>query len=196
MVTPPTTIRVPWIVFDLVVAAAGGLLLWAFSVPAFALVPTLVATGVLAVAGIVWVVWLAVARPRRWRQLLGFAVAPAMVTVVVLLLATGVPLQARWAKSRDAFNQVVKALPAATAAASGDRWISIDVPSTIGGYRISCAYRVPGGVVFYEEHGSGLDDAGFAYLPDGPTASLENGSFESPTFRRLGKGWYAWTASW
>ena len=40
------------------------------------------------------------------------------------------------------------------------------------------------------------DDADFAYLPDGPNPSLENGSFESPAFKRLGGGWYSWTASW
>jgi hypothetical protein len=48
----------------------------------------------------------------------------------------------------------------------------------------------------WHEDGAFFDDAGFAYLPEGPTASLENGSFESPVFRHLGGPWYRWTASW
>lgn len=47
---------------------------------------------------------------------------------------------------------------------------------------------------FYE--GTALfDEAGFAYLPDGPTAEVQQ-SLESPTFRSLGGGWYAFTARW
>jgi len=58
------------------------------------------------------------------------------------------------------------------------------------------AYRVPGGAVFYEEHGVFIDDAGFAYLPDGPTDGLSSVGFENPQFHHLGGPWYRWTASW
>src|SRR5919108_100061 len=45
-------------------------------------------------------------------------------------------------------------------------------------------------------HWEVIDDAGFAYLPDGPDPALEAGWFESPDFHHLGGPWYAWTASW
>lgn len=75
-------------------------------------------------------------------------------------------------------------------------WHHVPAPSTFGSYRIIAAYHVPGGVVFQERNGNLFDDAGFAYLPGGPTPDLENGSFESPIFRHLGGAWYSWTASW
>jgi hypothetical protein len=50
--------------------------------------------------------------------------------------------------------------------------------------------------VTWEAIGSGLGDAGFAYLPDGPKPTLESGSFEAPSFKNLDGVWYSWTASW
>ncbi len=61
---------------------------------------------------------------------------------------------------------------------------------------MTSVWRVEGGVIFYDKVGSLFDDAGFAYLADGPSTELENGLFENPQFRSLGGGWYAWTASW
>lgn len=52
------------------------------------------------------------------------------------------------------------------------------------------------GVVFYDSVGAFIDDAGFAYLPDGPSPDMANGSFENPQWFALGNHWYAWTASW
>lgn len=66
----------------------------------------------------------------------------------------------------------------------------------LGLYQVTSVWRVEAGVLFYEKTGALSDDAGFAYLPDGPSPDVENGLFESPRFRRLGEGWYAWTASW
>ncbi|MGY0002335.1 hypothetical protein [Micromonospora sp. I033] len=50
--------------------------------------------------------------------------------------------------------------------------------------------------MFYEANGYLIDDAGFAYLPDGPSPDLETPDFESPVFKHLGGAWYSWTASW
>ncbi|WP_141715208.1 hypothetical protein [Micromonospora rhizosphaerae] len=177
-----------------VVAAGGaGCLLWAFSVPGVAVLLAAAAVAVLGVAVLLWTVGaqLSHSAGRTWPGWL--PVAPAMAVVVLALLVTGVPLRARWALSRDAFETVVAELPQRRSATGFDR---VRVPATVGSYRITTAYLVPGGVVFYEENGAFFDDAGFAYLPDGPTASLANGSFESPVFRPLGAGWYRWTASW
>jgi len=71
-------------------------------------------------------------------------------------------------------------------------------PQRIGTYGILAWERVDQGVIFWESHGalSPFNDAGFAYLPNGPSDGLQNGSFEDPHFRSLGGSWYAWTASW
>ena len=56
---------------------------------------------------------------------------------------------------------------------------------------------IDGAWIVYETSGSGMfDDAGFAYLPAGPTDGLGEGSWESPRFVHLGGPWYSWTASW
>ncbi|WP_406043067.1 hypothetical protein OG799_03635 [Micromonospora sp. NBC_00898] len=167
--------------------------MWAFSGPGVAMLPAATAVAVLGVAVVLWTVGaqLSHSAGRTWPWWL--PVAPTMAVVVLALLVTGLPLRARWALSRDAFAAVVTRLPEPATTTGFDR---VPVPAMVGSYRITTAYRVPGGVVLYEANGAFFDDAGFAYLPDGPTPSLGNGSFESPVFRPLGGGWYRWTASW
>ncbi|MEV0807573.1 hypothetical protein [Micromonospora sp. NPDC050200] len=175
--------------------AVGGaaILLWAFSVPGFSVLLAMTAAPVFGGAALLWVVGAQASHVagRTWPWWL--PVAPFMAVVVLALLVIGVPVRVRWALNREAFETVVAGLPRSTPATRFDR---VEVPARVGGYGIRSACLVPGGVVFYEEHGAFFDDAGFAYLPGGPTSSLGNGSFESPTFRSLGGGWYGWTASW
>jgi hypothetical protein len=178
-------------VFHAVVAAAAGCLLWAFSVPGFS---AILAGAALLVLGLATPLWAAGAEAlRRVGWSWWFLVAPAMGMAVIALLVAGMPLQARWALGRGAFETVVDDLPETPI---GSERTVLHVPARLGSYRIIAAYHVPGGVLFYEANGALFNDAGFAYLPDGPTASLENGSFESPVFRHLGGPWYSWTASW
>jgi hypothetical protein len=120
---------------------------------------------------------------------LRWAVAPLMLSLVLVLLWTSVPLRARWRLSEGAFEDVVaqiEAHPENVRTASGD----------IGLYTIISVEVVEGGILFTDSEGSGSDDAGFAYLPDGPHDGLENGGFEAPCFVHLDGPWYAWTASW
>jgi len=186
----PLTPRAPWWALHIVTLAAAACLLWAFSVPGFSFFLVFGAVPVLGLAGLAWVVWVVMFGVHRRRWSWSFLPAPMIVALVLALLAAGVPLQARWAMSRGAFEQAVATLPA------GEDWYLVPAPSTIGSYRIIAAYHVPGGVVFQEANGNLFDDAGFAYLPEGPTPALENGSFESPVFQHLGGAWYRWTASW
>jgi hypothetical protein len=180
-------------VFHAVVAVAAGCLLWAFSVPGISVLLAAGAVLVLGLATLLWAAGVEAFRLRGTRSSWWFLVTPAMGVMVVALLYAGLPLQARWALSRDAFEAVVDDLPEAPV---GTEWTRLTVPGRLGAFRITAAYRVPGGAVFYEANGSLFDDAGFAYLPGGPNPSLENGSFESPAFKHLGGGWYSWTASW
>lgn len=181
-----------WLFHAVLSAAAIGLLL-AFSVPGFGLPIFVVSSELLGVAAVVWLVRLVVfsRSQRTWSW--WFAVAPAGGLLAFTLILANVPFNARWALSRDALQAVVTELPPGPTGADS---LLVDVPSRLGAYRIRSASQVPGGVLFYEATGNGSDDAGFAYLPDGPTPALENGSFERPVFEHLGGGWYAWTASW
>ncbi|MEU4713265.1 hypothetical protein AB0F73_06325 [Micromonospora purpureochromogenes] len=177
--------------------AVGGcgalILLWAFSVPGFSVIVALTGLTVLALAAVLWTVGAQLSHRagRTWPWWL--LVAPLLAAVTLTLLLTRAPLHSRWELSRGAFETVVARLPEPTAATRFDR---VEAPARIGSYRIRTAYLVPGGVIFYESNGAFFNDAGFAYLPGGPSPSLQNGSFESPMFWPLGGGWYGWTASW
>lgn len=121
---------------------------------------------------------------------LGLLVAPICAVLLITLVWVDAPLRLRWAAGRPAFDRVVKAV-------DDGRSAKEPLPSgRIGLYRISHIDRVPNGLIFYEKTGNLFDDAGFAYLPDGPSPSLATGSFENPQWRALGNHWYAWTASW
>ncbi len=146
------------------------------------------------------------------------AVAVALCLAVVLLLTWGamrvmslpgyaglggyVSLEQRFDSNRAAFEEVVEDLSTPTQAArcaeaGPEGWVDVGVPARIGGYGIAHAACVPqGGFILYENSGAFFDDAGFAYLPDGPTQDLNTGWFEAPDFHPLGEGWYSFTASW
>ena len=124
---------------------------------------------------------------------LRFGVAPMCAVVLVALVAVDAPLRARWHFGEGDFTRVVASLQSGT----GSDWQPVEVPQSIGRYRISPAYRVPGGLIFYEANGSLFDDAGFGWFPAGPDPkALNNGSFENPQFTHLHGPWYTWTASW
>ncbi|WP_262015472.1 hypothetical protein [Micromonospora sp. Mcm103] len=183
-----------WRTLHIGVAITGVCLLWAVSVPGFVFFVMLGVVFLFAVAGLSWAVLVGffVVERRRWSW--RFLVAPVIVVLTAALVVAGAPFQARWAVSRGAFDRVVATLPATSP--QDTEWSTVRVPHRIGAYIITSAYTVPGGVVLYESNGYMLDDAGFAYLPQGPTADLANEDFEAPRFTHLGGPWYSWTASW
>jgi len=161
--------------------------LWLFSGPGVPTIPVLAALAVLSVFGLTWLGLVYSAR-RGGRPLTWYGVAAALTTIVFLLVMLQVPRHARWAASQQAFD-----LFAAEVAANPHA----PVPPSIGWYDVDNLRHVDGGWIIYETTGSGmLDDAGFAYLPAGPTNSLGDGSWENPRFVHLGGPWYTWTASW
>jgi hypothetical protein len=109
-------------------------------------------------------------------------VAPVAGALVWGALAVDAPLRARWLASRPAFEAAVE-----SAGADDGR---------IGLFSIRHVRRDGEAVIFTEANGAFFDDAGFAYLPDGPHPGLENGSFESPQYTHLGGPWYSWAAGW
>jgi hypothetical protein len=185
-----------WI-FHLVLAFGSALWLLSASVPGLAVLPYFGAVLTLVPLVGLWLVKLGSA-VRTGRVAWRFGAAPVAGVVVVLLLATNAPLTARWTMSRAGFGeQAQRVLPVGRPEVAAGDMVPVDVPGRIGAYSVSAAYLVTGGgVVFYEANGALFDDAGFAYLPKGPSPALSNGSFEGPQFRHLGGPWYAWTASW
>ncbi|MBL7497853.1 hypothetical protein I6A84_23435 [Frankia sp. CNm7] len=168
-------------------------LLWAASAPVGDFLLTVSSVFALAVAAFIWNVRVALATWVRVRWSWWFPVAPLVGALVAGLVVADVPRPVRWDLSRGAFESVVVGLPPASADAE---WHDIDVPTWVGAYRIIGAYRVGTAVIFYEETGALFDDAGFAYLPDGPDPALANGSFESPRYHHLDGPWYTWVAGW
>ena len=188
----------PGPVFHALAAIPALVLLWAFSVPGFNLFEFGLATLFLLFAAAVWIVrgisyLVAVAHDRAHGNPAWFVLAPCAAMVVGLLVLLHVPTRVRWAASRHEFNVVAAH---ARPAGSTERWVSVEVPAHVGAYDIQRGYRAGHALILYEAHGDLFDDAGFAYLPDGPDPALANGSFEAPQYTRLGGDWYSWTASW
>ncbi|MEM8708581.1 MAG: hypothetical protein AAGE98_19100 [Actinomycetota bacterium] len=186
--TPPGL----WWHFALCVPLLLGLV--ATSVPGTILLLFLAALVVGLGFGVWWAVW---AIGWRLSDPDGFdprwLVAPALVIVAAIVFSMRLPLQLRFDRVQGQFDEIVEELEPA---GSFEDWEPLDVPDRIGGYRITRAYQVGDNVILYEGNGSLLDDAGFAYLPDGIDSRLGTGWFEQPSFRDLGDGWYSFTASW
>ncbi len=162
--------------------------LWEVSLPGsmfFLLLP--LALVWLTAAGI-WIA-LVVHDIRRRRASIVTLVVPLVVAGTAALGLTDIPLQVRFDLARGAMQDAVDTMPADDDAVIGNR--------LVGTYMIRFLDRVDGGVILTEAIGNSVvDDAGFAYLPAGPTPEPENGSFESPQWHDLGGGWWSWTASW
>lgn len=186
--------RPPGRLFHLLLVLPALVWLWAWSVPGFDLPLWMPSAMALGLGALVWGVRLltyVVARIRQQPTTGGrrFLVAPVCGAIALGLVIADVPLKARWAASRSSFETVVDE------ALEDDDFESVD-DQRLGLYSVTNVYRQGDAVIFYERTGSVSDDAGFAYLPDGPFPELENGGFERPEFRHLGGPWYAWTASW
>lgn len=172
------------------------MVLYAVSFPGIQVIAAIVGLYWLGAAALIWaarLVGYVVTRPRGG---LGdgvlFLIAPLGALIVAVVLWADAPLRTRWALSRNSFADAAVDV----AASQPPSAISRPFNRRLGLYQVRGVRRVNTGVIFYEKAGAILDDAGFAYLPNGPTPDLENGLFERPQFKALGGGWYAWTASW
>lgn len=188
--------RPPGWVFHILLAVAALPLMWADSVPGSMLEWELLGWFLWFLFAVTWFVRLVLFVAVRRRLSWWFLLAPAMLVVLVSLLVAHVPLKARWAGSHDAFEAALARVPVGSGSMSG----SLD--ETVGSYRVlgwrqfvasttsasdtSARY----GIAFIEEHPrrsswDGRDEAGFAFLPDGPGDRF---MWTTP----LGDGWYAW----
>lgn len=186
-------VRPPGLAFHLAVAACALGLLWVDSSPAGDLVAFAGIALVLLVLAGTWLArlvgWFGERRSQRggWR----FAIAPLLGVAVVAGLATDIPDELRWARARPAFDQALEGAPAPTDPTTIE---DFDVPSTIGGYPVSRAFRQGSAVLFQLD--GGLNPSGFAYLPEGAFDELSwNGRWETFTATPLGDGWYEFSAA-
>ncbi len=112
-----------------------------------------------------------------------FLVAPFGLGAMILLASFNVPLHLRFAQARGSFEHAVDH--------PEDR-----ATGRYGTYEVVAIDTYGRSVVFYESTGAFFDDAGFAYLPDGPSVIPSSPIFENPQFHHLTGDWYTWTASW
>lgn len=194
-----------WVAPAVVAVGAAGLLV-AASAPSWWF-PVTVASALVALAGsVIWFFRLVVdaaatgLRPRtndgdpdRGRRANAFW---AMVVVPVIIVGAwthvraDLPLRVRWQLSRSAFVEAVDGDVEIASSGTTGRWVGL--------YEVREIERFDDAVLFTDARdGFMASTGGFAYLPFGPTDDLvQDAGLEAPTFRDLGEGWYAWTASW
>lgn len=193
-------------------AVASVVYLWSISVPGMRFLSWMVSVLAIALVVVIWVVAavvtvvrLATGRTRRagWYLL----VVPLIGAVVVLCRLTDLPVRVLFEPSRAEFTDFAERALAASdgvsvedselLTTSDEEWDALnpETPQRIGAFELWSSRVLPEGVIIYERNGAFFDDAGFAYLPDGELPAGD-GSFESPDFRSLGGGWYAFTSSW
>jgi hypothetical protein len=112
----------------------------------------------------------------------GVLTIPVLLVVTAILGASGVALNLRWSASESAFQREVSSLERGATAQSSVK---------IGSYVIDRIDVVGSGYLFDDAHGGDLTDcgAGFAFLPDGPSAIADD---QDDTFAQLDGDWYTW----
>lgn len=182
-------------VFHVVLGLLGVGLVWVGSLPGVPLVPLMGLSWLVALGALIWAAKLVsygLGRRRGSERRAGrwFLVAPVGGLLVVAVLASGLAFDVRWALSRASFDEVVQAVtdPARTSTAA---------PERVGLFRVLGEPDVIGDAVFLRHPlgGGVFDDAGFAYLPAGPTPDVE-ASFESLRTQQIDGSWYRWWSSW
>jgi hypothetical protein len=178
--------RPPGVAFHLALAVPLVVLLIAGSVPAGDLGMSLLGVLALFVAGVTWLLrGIAYVDARRRGRAHGdprwFVVGPAAAALTVVVAAVGLPLQARWALSRGAFEDALREAPG-------------EADGRIGLYDVS-AVRAHGDATVFEVAGTGavFESGGFAHVPD-PAARPELA--ERTDYHHLGGDWYWFTATW
>jgi hypothetical protein len=196
----------PGLTFNVWVGLACALLLVVTATPGWIALPFLGLCALLSFLGVIWLVRLVLglaSGARAGRSMRLFLLAPAMVAATGVLVALDVPVRVGFAISRADLQAAADELVAPEpvhpemplGAATLDAIAHEPIEGRFGVYSITRSRLFRNGLVLFESNGAFFDDAGFAYFPDG-NLPLGDGSFESPDFRALGGGWYAFTSSW
>ena len=141
-----------------------------------------------AVFGLTTVAWLVAAvlalAARRFDPVL--VVPPVLLALVVGVGLTDLPLRARFAAARPAFEEAV--------AARGEAGSGAPCPERAGTYRVLDCETEESITHFYTAGGF-LDSVGFAYAPDGVPAGPGSGD-EAVYYELLVFPWYTFSRSW
>jgi hypothetical protein len=185
-------VRPPGRQFHLMLVAPALMFLWSLSVPGSHFFLLLLSVLLLGIGVLVWTWRLMAYGLSRWRLRRTahpgwFLVAPLCGALLAGLTVANVPLKARWALSRPAFDGAVEEI------------IAEDVhrmtgSERLGLYSISRFDRHGDAIFFYEQSGGFLGISGFAYLPDGPRPQFDR-YFETLSLTHLQGPWYIWSSS-
>lgn len=162
---------------------------WAGSYPGGGeLALVFVALVLVGLTGIAWlVVSVAEVAARRFALVVALAV---LATVVIggagVAARIELPLLARFALSRPAFDQVI--------ADRGEAGPGAVCPRRIGTYRILSCRTLGSDTYFRARDGGFLDSVGFVYLPEGVPTDPPSGT--SLTYGQLRGPWYSFVEAW
>jgi hypothetical protein len=161
---------------------------WAGSYPGSNLAVVVAALVLVGLTGVVWLV-LAVTEAvvRRFVLLVTLAVLAGLVIGGSGIAARiELPLLARFAASRPAFDQVI--------ADRGEAGPAAPCPRRIGTYRILSCRTLGSDTYFRARDGGFLDSVGFVYLPEGVPTDPPTGT--SITYGQLRGPWYSFVEAW
>jgi hypothetical protein len=161
---------------------------WAASYPSADLAVVFVALVLVALTGLAWLV-LTISEIVLRR----FALAVALTVLAGLVIGGAgiaarieLPLLARFAASRPAFDQVI--------ADRGEAGPGAPCPRRIGSYRILSCRTLGSDTYFRARDGGFLDSVGFVYLPEGVPTDPPTGT--SITYGQLRGPWYSFVEAW
>lgn len=149
--------------------------------------------------GLIWLIWFIAQtcsstrpRPRGW------IAAGVILALAPVVIGFNVPVKVRFVLSAPAFNHLINQAgppPARLVNQASDDFPG-HCPTQVGLYAINDCQTTNGGYLIFDPLGSGLvDNAGFAYLPDGPQIKSGPG-LEIQDLVHLQGSWYAFDASW
>ncbi|MET1008205.1 MAG: hypothetical protein ABWX96_21825 [Propionibacteriaceae bacterium] len=176
--------------------AAATVLLWAGTFPGWPLAAG-VMVSVLVFGGLLFMFGAEPVPAARRLRPIGLVVALVVAVAGAILVEQSghAALQARFGSSLSDFEAVVTEAGAPTHRVEGREAFPGSCPSRIGTYPIGECQLIDRGYLFLQQRAALGDEAGFAYLPDGPPGAdpTASGEWRPDQFTPLGGPWYGWS---
>ena len=171
-------------------AAFCALLVLGASAPGGDLLPVAIGVSGAGALTLLWFVrlilwWHASADDKGVRGFLRQSSVPLMVLVTAAVVATNIPIQARWFMSRGAFEAFAPTVPVGGGQTQSvaKRWVGL--------YEVTSTRRVNRDIVLTVNSGN-FGEAGFAYMGAGLRMEEMPGGPGTVAVQSLGDGWYSW----
>ena len=176
--------------------AAATVLLWASSFPGWPLAAGVMLSALI-FAGLLFMFGAEPVPAARRLRPVGLVVALVVAVGGAMLVEQSeqAALQTRFEGSRGAFEAVVAEVGPPTYRGDGMAAFPGACPSGLGSYALRECHAIDGGYLFLQQRAALGDDAGFAYLPDGPPSAdpTASGGLRSDQFDQLSGHWYGWS---